>query len=61
MNRFIGKTSIKNLNIIMQGMKLNMKDNFFTAFSDFWSLNVLNYIEELNQSGLIQKFKNAFD
>lgn len=31
-------------------MKLNMKDNFFTAFSDFWSLNVLNYIEELNQN-----------
>ena len=26
MNRFIGKTCIKNLNIIMQGMKLNMKE-----------------------------------
>lgn len=27
-----------------------MKDNFFTAFSEFWKLNVLNYIEELSRN-----------
>lgn len=27
-----------------------MKDNFFTAMDQFWQINVLNYIEELNQN-----------
>lgn len=29
-----------------------MKDNFFTAMNDFWQLNIVNYIDELNQNPL---------
>jgi diadenylate cyclase len=29
-----------------------MKDNFFTASSDFWQVDIVNYIEELNQNPL---------
>ena len=29
-----------------------MKENFFTAISDFWQINIGNYIQELNQNPL---------
>lgn len=29
-----------------------MKDNFFTTINDFWEINIINYIEELNQNPL---------
>jgi diadenylate cyclase len=29
-----------------------MKENFFTAFSDFWQVDIVSYIEELNQNPL---------
>ena len=26
-----------------------MKDNFYTAISDFWQINIINYIQNLSQ------------
>lgn len=29
-----------------------MKDNFYTAISDFWQINIINYIQDLSQNPL---------
>lgn len=29
-----------------------MKDNFYTAISDFWQINIINYIQGLSQKPL---------
>ena len=29
-----------------------MKDNFYTAISDFWQINIINYIQNLSQNPL---------